>query len=218
MTRGIGSSWAASPEPSFSFFLRHSPLSTDIIAAWDAFAFCVLAAAWLTILITPQRMLRARAREEDFGRTVIFVFVVVAACASLFAVGFLISVGSAGYLTLGLATVVLSWSLIQTVFALRYAHAFYGDSDEPGENGHARGLLFPVDGRGDRMPDYFDFAYFSFVIGMTCQVSDVQITSPRMRRMAFVQSVLAFGFNTIILALLINTVFDLVKGFRSGGK
>jgi uncharacterized membrane protein len=68
------------------------------------------------------------------------------------------------------------------------------------------------------MPDYFDFAYFSFVIGMTCQVSDVQITSRRMRRLAFMQSVLAFGFNTIILALLINTVFDLVKGFRSGGK
>jgi len=200
------------------FSLRHSPVSTDIIAAWDTFAFCVLAAAWLTILITPQRTLRARAQEEDFGRTVIFVFVVVAACASLFAVGFLVSVSSAGYLALGLATVVLSWSLIQTVFALRYAHAFYGDSDQPGESGHAGGLLFPRDRHGERMPDYFDFAYFSFVIGMTCQVSDVQITSRRMRRLAFMQSVLAFGFNTIILALLINTVFDLVKGFRSGGK
>jgi uncharacterized membrane protein len=196
------------------FSLRNVPLSTDIIAAWDTFAVCVLAAAWLTILITPQRTLRARAQEEDFGRTVIFVFVVLAACASLFAVGFLISVGSAGYLVLGLATVVLSWSLVQTVFGLHYAHAFYGDSDQPGENRHAGGLVFP----GERMPDYFDFAYFSFVIGMTCQVSDVQITSHRMRRLAFLQSVLAFGFNTIILALLINTVFDLVKGFRSGGK
>src|SRR6266576_2726894 len=69
-------------------------LPTNIIAAWDTFAFCVLVSAWLTILITPQRTLRARAQEEDFGRTVIFVFVVVAACASLFAVGFLVSVGS----------------------------------------------------------------------------------------------------------------------------
>jgi uncharacterized membrane protein len=196
------------------FFLRHGPLPTDIIAAWDTFAFCVLAAAWLTILITPQRMLRARAQAEDFGRTVIFVFVVVAACASLFAVGFLVSVNSAGYLVLGLATVVLSWSLIQTVFGLHYAHAFYGDSDQRGERRHAGGLVFP----GERMPDYFDFAYFSFVIGMTCQVSDVQIASRRMRRLALLQSVLAFGFNTIILALLINTVFDLVKEFHSGGK
>jgi uncharacterized membrane protein len=197
--------------------------SNAATAGWNAFAVVILALAWLTIRTTPQPMLRARAQEEDFGRSVIFVFVVVAACASLFAVASLIRAGSAGYLTLGLATVVLSWSLIQTVFALRYAHAFYGDSNQSGESGYARGLLFPaddreegrpdpVDDREECRPDYFDFAYFSFVIGMTCQVSDVQITSPRMRRLAFVQSVLAFGFNTIILALLINTVFDLVKG------
>jgi hypothetical protein len=79
---------------------------------------------------------------------------------------------------LGLATVVLSWSLLHTVFGLRYAHAFYGDSDQPGESLHAGGLVFP----GKRKPDYFDFAYYSFVVGMTCQVSDVQITSYRMRR------------------------------------
>jgi uncharacterized membrane protein len=191
------------------FSLRnHVRLSTNIIAAWDTFAFCVLASAWLTILITPQRTLRARAQQEDFGRSVIFVFVVVAACASLFAVGFLVSVGSgsAGDLVLGLATVVLSWSLIQTVFGLHYAHAFYGDSDQPGERRHAGGLLFP----GERTPDYFDFAYFSFVTGMTCQVSDVQITSRRMRRLTLVQSVLSFGFNTVILALLINTVSGLL--------
>jgi len=217
--RGIGSFWAAPPEPSFSFFLRHSPLSTDIIAAWDTFAFCVLAASWLTILITPQRTLCACAQEEDFGRTVIFVFVVVAACASLFAVGVLVSVGSAGYLALGLATVVLSWSLIQTVFCIALRPCFFmGVSDQPDESRYAGGLLFPGEPPAEQKPDYFDFAYFSFVIGMTCQVSDVQITSHRMRRLAFVQSVLAFGFNTIILALLINTVFDLVKGFRSGGK
>ena len=186
---------------------------TEIIAAWDTFAFCVLTSAWLTILITPQRTLRARAQKQDFGRTVIFVFVVVAACAALFAVGFLVVVGGSEgrgrftwHLILGLVTVILSWFLMHTVFGLRYAHAFYGDGDQPGERRHAGGLLFP----GERMPDYFDFAYFSFVIGMTCQVSDVQITSHRMRQLAFVQSVLAFGFNTIILALLINTVSSLL--------
>jgi uncharacterized membrane protein len=186
---------------------------TAAIAGWNVFAGVILALDWLTILITPQQTLRARAQEEDFGRSVIFVFVVVAACASLFAVAVLIKEGSPRYLTLGLATVVLSWSLIHTVFAVRYAHAFYGDTNQPGESGHARGLLFPVDGREEYTPDYFDFAYFSFVIGMTCQVSDVQITSARMRRLAFVQSVLAFGFNTIILALLIGTVVDFVKDF-----
>ena len=62
----------------------------------------------------------------------------------------------------------------------------------PACNRHAGGLIFP----GDRPPDYFDFAYFSFVVGMTCQVSDVQITSRRMRRITLVHSVLSFGFNT----------------------
>ena len=186
---------------------------TDVIATWDTFAFFVLASAWLTILITPQQKLRARAQKQDFGRTVLFFFVVVTACAALFAVGFLVSVGRSdtrghftGHLLLGLATVVLSWSLMHTIYGLRYAHAFYGDSDQPGERRHAGGLVFP----GERMPDYFDFAYFSFVIGMTCQVSDVQITSHRMRRLTLLQSVLAFGFNTIILALLINTVSGLL--------
>jgi uncharacterized membrane protein len=196
------------------FSLRnHVRLPTDVIAAWDAFAFFVLASAWLTILTTPQQKLRARAQKQDFGQTVLFIFVVVAACAALFAVGFLVSVGGSetpghftGHLMLGLGTVVLSWCLMHTVFGLRYAHAFYGDSDQPGESRHAGGLVFP----GERMPDYFDFAYFSFVIGMTCQVSDVQTTSHRMRRLTLLQSVLAFGFNTIILALLINTLSSLV--------
>jgi uncharacterized membrane protein len=196
------------------FSLRnHVRLPADIIAAWDSFAVCVLASAWLTILMTPQRTLRARAQKQDFGRTVLFVFVVVAACAALFAVGFLVRVGRSemrshftGHLVLGLATVVLSWSLTHTVFGLRYTHAFYGDSDQPGVHQHAGGLIFP----GDRPPDYFDFAYFSFVVGMTSQVSDVQITSRRMRRLTLVHSVLSFGFNTIILALLINTVAGLL--------
>ena len=187
--------------------------STEVIATWDAFAFCVLFLAWLTILTTPVHKLRSRAKEQDVSRLVIFVFVVVAACAALFAVGFLISVNKAvlrghftAHLLLALGTVIFSWSVVHTAFGLRYAHPFYGDSDQPGERRHAGGLVFP----GERMPDYFDFAYFSFVIGMTCQVSDVQITSRRMRRLTLVQSVLSFGFNTVILALLINTVSSLL--------
>ena len=188
-------------------------LSTAVIATWDAFAFFILALAWLTILTTPQNKLRGRAQQQDVGRTAIFIFVVVVACAALFAVGFLVSVNKGDirghftvHLVLALATVVFSWSAMHTVFGLRYAHAFYGDSDEFGQDRHAAGLEFP----GERMPDYFDFAYFSFVIGMTCQVSDVQITSRRMRRLALMHSVLCFGFNTIILALLINTVSGLL--------
>jgi len=187
--------------------------TTSAIATWDAFAFSVLALDWIVILMTPHNKLRERAQEQDLSRSLIFVFVVIASCAALFAVGFLIRAnkGQANghftvHLLLTLLTVIFSWFLVHTVFSFRYAHAFYGDSDEPGVNRHAGGLLFP----GDRPPDYFDFAYFSIVVGMTCQVSDVQITSRRLRRLTLMHSVLAFGFNTIILALLINTVSSLL--------
>src|SRR5438552_14955813 len=108
-----------------------------VIASWDAFAVIILALDWLTILTTPQRKIRERAQQEDLSRLVIFVFVVVAACAALFAVGFLVSINRpdmrdyvTGHLVLGLATVIVSWILIHTVFALRYAHTFYGDIKE----------------------------------------------------------------------------------------
>ena len=191
----------------------HVREATELIAIWDAFAFSVLALAWLSILTTPVRVIRGHAQEQDLSRLVILVFVVVAACAALFAVGFLLGIHKAeerGHLTihllLSLSTVVFSWMLVHTDFGLHYAHAFYGDSDEPAQDRHAGGLDFP----GDHAPDYFDFAYFSFVIGMTCQVSDVQITSRRMRRLALLHGVLSFAFNTIILAMLINTVTSLI--------
>jgi uncharacterized membrane protein len=196
------------------FVLRgHLRFSSAAIAGWNAFAAVILALDWLTILMTPQREMRERAQQQDLSRLLIFLFVVVAACAALFAVGFLISVNkrqTGGHFTvhllLTLFTVISSWTLVHTVFGLRYAHVFYGDSDESGVVRHAGGLIFP----GNRPADYFDFAYFAFVVGMTCQVSDVQITSRRMRRLTLVHSVLAFGFNSIILALLINIVSGLL--------
>jgi len=197
----------------FILLRGHARLSSGIIAVWDTFALVLLLLIWMTILITPQHRLRDRARGQDFGRTAISIFVVSAACAALFAVGFLIRVHKQDlsshftvHLLLALSSVVLSWSLVHTVYSLRYAHTFYGDSDVPGEDRHAGGLIFP----GDRPPDYFDFAYFAFVIGMTCQVSDVQVTSRRMRRLTLMHSVLSFGFNTVILALLVNTVSSLL--------
>ena len=163
----------------------------------------------MTILTTPQRKIRELAQQQDLSRFLVFLFVVVTSSAALFAVcvGFLVSVKKSQtgghfiiHLLLTLLTVIFSWTLVHTVFGFRYAHAFYGDSGDPGVQRHAGGLIFP----GDRPPDYFDFAYFSFVVGMTCQVSDVQITSRRMRRLTLVHSILSFGFNTIILALVIN--------------
>src|SRR5262249_22125359 len=197
----------------FFFFRGHLCFSSAAIGGWNALAVVILALDWVTILTTQQRKISQLAQQQDLSRFLIFLFVVGTACAALFAVGFLVSVkkNQVGghfivHLLLTLLTVIFSWSLVHTVYGLRYAHAFYGDSDEHGVNQHAGGLIFP----GNRPPDYFDFAYFSFVVGMTCQVSDVQITSRRMRRITLFHSVLSFGFNTMILALLINPVSGLL--------
>lgn len=196
------------------FALRgRADASIQSIATWDTFALCVLALAWLTITTTPPEKLRARAQMQDVSRTLIFLFVIFAACAGLFAVGCLFYSNKGvdrphltSHILLTLVAVISSWSLVHTVFGLRYAHKFYGDDDDPGGDDHAGGLEFP----GERLPDYLDFAYFSFVIGMTFQVSDVQITSRVFRKLALMHGMLSFAFNTVILALTINTVSSLL--------
>src|SRR5437763_11021955 len=187
--------------------LRTQALWMVSLATYDAFAFAILGLIWVTVTLTPREQIRAVAQRQDVGRTVIFIFVIIVACAALFAVAFLIRSGKPEerhlsiHLLLALATVVLSWLLMHAVFGLRYAHRFYDDSTTSAEE-HARGLKFPE----DYLPDYRDFAYFSFVIGMTCQVSDVSVTSREMRRLVLLHGILSFGFNTVILALTINTV------------
>ena len=102
------------------------------------------------------------------------------------------------------ATLLLSWLVTHTLFALRYAHEYYEPCPPPGSVGG--GLEFP----GGEAPDYWDFFYFSVVLGMTFQVSDVQITSRKLRRLATVHGVVAFVFNTFIVALSVNVASSLL--------
>src|SRR5262249_31805583 len=113
--------------------------------------------------------------------------------------------GAGGRVVLAGLTILLAWFFMNTMFALHYAHDFYGDAEGPTE-ADARGLDFP--GRAE--PDYWDFLYFSFTIGMTFQVSDVQIESHRLRRTALAHGVLAFFFNVVVLALTINIIAGLI--------
>ena len=96
------------------------------------------------------------------------------------------------------ATLFVSWLMTHTTFAFRYAHEYY--QIDPGGAGIYGGLEFP----DEKRPDYLDFMYFSLVLGMTFQVSDVQITARKLRRLATVHGLLSFLFNTIILALTVN--------------
>jgi uncharacterized membrane protein len=187
---------------------------TSAIAVWDSYAAFAILMAWLAIATTPQTRLREHAQAQDLSRLFIFGLVVAASCVALFAVAVLIrdhhsemQGGITVPLCLALGTVALSWLLLHTVYSLHYAHVYYGDTDPRDQKyAAAEGLEFP----GDEPPDYLDFAYFSFVVGMTCQVSDVQVTSKRMRRLTLLHGVLSFAYNTFILALLINTVSGLL--------
>ncbi len=174
---------------------------------WIAAVSLFLVLATLAVGGASPERLRARARVQDASRWVIQALIVLAAVASLAAVIALLKKADgettallAFRIFLAGAVVVLSWTLIHTVFAVHYAHAFYGDGPSPGPD-DAGGLLFPG---GDQTPDFWDFFYFSLVLGMTCQVSDVQITGKHMRRLASIHGALSFFFNTVILALTIN--------------
>ena len=107
-------------------------------------------------------------------------------------------------LTLVASTLVESWLMTHVTFALRYAHEFYSRDDSPLRID--RGLEFP----GTEQPDYLDFLYFALVLGMTFQVSDVQITSRKLRRLATLQGLMSFLFNTVIVALTVNLAAGLL--------
>ena len=188
-------------------------LPTRVIIAWDAGFVCLLALiSSIMISATPQKM-RHRAQQQDANRWVISNIVIGAACASLLAILVMLKSTPKGssitlltlHLTLSAVTIVSSWLLMHTVFALHYAHKYYRDNRATPMVDDSEGLDFPR----QKQPDYWDFLYFSVVIGMTFQVSDVQITSRSMRRLVLVHGVLSFFFNTVILALSINLVAGL---------
>ena len=110
------------------------------------------------------------------------------------------------HVALATVTVVSSWLLVHTMMALHYAHVFYCPCEGSTDDSHSVGVTFPE----EEEPDFLDFAYFSFVIGMTCQVSDVQVTAARMRRIVLLHSLLSFAFNTVILAFSINLAATLL--------
>ncbi|MCX6219351.1 DUF1345 domain-containing protein [Spirosoma sp.] len=178
-------------------------VAAHLTVVWITFAITILALMWTSIGIAHPRDLPKLTSLEDSSRTLILLFVVVAAVASLFAVIELIdstdkhSPEWTRNRLLAISAIASAWTLVHTVFTLRYAHMYYGN--DKNQKTHPGGVDFP----NDDEPDYLDFAYFSFVIGMTSQVSDVAISSKPIRRTALVHGVLSFGFNAIIIALTV---------------
>lgn len=190
---------------SFLLLPRTTHIATRLVATWDVFCLTVLSLTWLMIAKASIAQIRRRAQTQDVSHRIIFTVVIFAATLSLVAVGLVLGPSKAvsandlvGHVGLSVMAIMGSWLLVNTVFSLHYAHLYYGDP--------VGGLDFP----GGEPPDYLDFAYFSFVIGMTWQVSDVQITAKKLRRWALLHSMLSFGFNTFILALSINALASLL--------
>ncbi len=186
------------------------PAQTRAIAGWDvgALAFLVLALHLFVTRAPAQMAAEAEAQEE--GQWTIFwvmllgtIFSFAALSGEFSGLKDLPRVERGLHVALVAATLILSWLLAHMVFAFRYAHEWY-DLDALGRT--KGGLQFP----SDDQPDYFDFLYFSVVIGMTFQVSDVQITARRLRRLALLHGLLSFLFNTVIVALTVNIAAGLL--------
>jgi uncharacterized membrane protein len=185
-------------------------LPTRLLCIWDSGALCFLIFTWTVMFrVTPDMMSRRAKLDDDEGRFAILILMTAASCASLFAIGFILHDKkglSSGpfflHITLSVATIIASWLLVHTIFASHYAKGYYQADRSSPEVDRIGGLDFP----NCSMPDYWDFLYFSFVIGMTSQVSDVQVVSRRMRRLTLLHSVMSFFFNTAILAMSINII------------
>ncbi len=176
---------------------------TRALIAWNAGAGLYVVLAAIMMMRSDSHHMRRRAQLQDDGQLVILLLVVVASVASLAAIAGELAVvkdmhGMLRTLHVGLAgvTVLTSWTFIQVMFALHYAHDFYAAVCRS----QAPGLEFPQ----DPQPDYGDFFYFAAVIGTSGQTADVNFTSKPMRRIGALHCVLSYLFNTTVLALLIN--------------
>jgi uncharacterized membrane protein len=195
-----------------AFFLL--PLGTAIrsrgIVAWDIGVVSFLLLTLHLFLTRDSKQIPALAEAQEEGQWTIFWVAFFVSIVSFFVVTTEFAnlkdlSGQQRTLRIGFvaATLILSWLLTHVVFAMRYAHDWYDSNDGTGLR---RGLEFP----GDNEPDYMDFLYFSLVLGMTFQVSDVQITARRPRRLATLHGLVSFLYNTVILALTVNIAAGLL--------
>ena len=173
-------------------------LVTRLLISWDIFTAIYLVLVAVMMLRSEHHDSRRKAIMQDDRRFVILMVTALGAFASIAAIVFELGASKrdAPALTLALLTVSLSWAAVHATFALHYAHDYYRGA-KPG------GLQFPS-GDTDEHADYWDFVYFSFIIGMTAQVSDVGITDKIIRRTATVHGIISFVYNTALVALMVN--------------
>jgi uncharacterized membrane protein len=185
-------------------------LPVRFLIGWDTGITIYLLLAFTMMMRSSQSTIRRRAIQHREGRWTIPTVMTLAASASLFAIGQILgglktmpTLQIELHLVLAGYTIVGSWVFVNTIFAQIYAHEYFA----PGRH---HDMPTPLDFPGEPAPDYWDFLYFSMVIGMTCQVSDVPVKTKVLRRVVLVHSVISFFFNTVILALSVNIAASLL--------
>lgn len=187
--------------------------STQAILAWDAGALYFIIAMLVVLGRQKPEDMQRRAAQQDEGQGFILTLVLVAAITSIAAVAVELSAAKALHglektlrVALAFATVATSWFLVQLIFAIHYAHEYHTpDVDDVVPGPIVKGLAFP----GDQPPDFWDFLHFAIVIGVASQTADIAFTSKTLRRIGTIHGVIAFTFNTVILALGINLMAGL---------
>jgi uncharacterized membrane protein len=185
-------------------------LTTRVLIGWDVTVTVYLVLAFFMISRFDLERVKQRCAVQDEGGVLVLVLTVFAAVASLAAIiaelGSIRGTSAADakfYIACALLTIALSWTFIHMIFTLHYAHEYYGE----GRDGTFGGLEFPKDDQ----PDYWDFLYFAFVVGMTFQVSDVQVTSKFIRRLVVAHGAVSFVFNVAILSVMVNISSEFIK-------
>ncbi len=177
--------------------------------SWLLFAISYLVLSWIVLCKRKVAQIRATAVADDGGVTFVFFMILISSFASLIMVMLLMISKEHAYrwlsIPVSIGAMLASWSMVHTVYAFHYAHRYYDDNPDE-KSKPAKGLEFP----GDDDPDYLDFVYFSFVIGCTFQVSDVEIASRKLRRIVLVHGLISFCLNTFVIALTINFIASLM--------
>lgn len=188
-------------------------LDLRILTSWISGVVCFLSLVVMMMCqATPQKT-RYRAQRQEAQHLAIFLLVVVTACTSIFAIG-LMQANNKGAATpqsdleiaLSFLAVVCSWFLTHTLFALHYATCYYRPDFSNPEMGYAGGLDFP----GEDEPDYWDFMYYAFTLGMTAQTSDVSVPSCFLRQLTIGHGIVSFFFYMVILASSVNIASSLI--------
>lgn len=184
-------------------------MATKLLLGWDIGVVLYLALIYQLMISCGIDEIRRRAAEDDEGALILLILTGLSGLAIMGAIIAELGIAKVSGqprsglgVTLAMATILVSWAFVHTIFALHYAHEYYGERGD-----HAiGGLTFP----GRQAPDYWDFLYFSLVIAMTSQVSDVVITTKVIRRIVTVHGALAFFFNVAVFALTVNIVSNLI--------